>query len=166
MSTHQGVLRRPGNFRSHRAGSANLVTPAGKKNTHFLGTEALLHLFNRKSHFFGIKITVTALLPGQEQAASDRAWVAEAATGGRQSPGEIPHLHLGSTVCWDTPPGLCSCSSLCKDLAKISATLLVTAQVQWQWNILSYLLHFYLLPEVSFWCSKVHAFLFILVKHI
>lgn len=60
VSNHQGVLRRPESFRSHRAGSANLVTPAGKRNTHFLGTEALLHLFNRNSHFFGIKITVKA----------------------------------------------------------------------------------------------------------
>lgn len=151
MSNHRGVLRWPESFRSHRAGLANFVTPTGKKNTHFLWTEALLHLFNRNRHFFGVKIIVKAVLPGQGQAASYRMWVAEAATGRWARPWGNTPFSPGVPQPAGTPrPGLCSCSSLCEDLAKISATLLVTAEVQWQWNILFYLLHFHFLLKVSF----------------
>lgn len=60
---------------------SKLLTPSGKEDTHFLATEAL--------YIYSIEIVVSlasksqlkVLLPGQGQATSDRAWVAEAATG-------------------------------------------------------------------------------------
>lgn len=80
--------------------SANFVTHVMKTNRHFLGTKALLHLFNTNSPFFGVEIRVEAVLPGERQV------VRYEHLGGRRSSRKtgqalegITYLHPCSAIC-------------------------------------------------------------------
>ena len=57
-------LNSPENLNNQRNSDLQTRTNTKEKDAHFLGTKALLDLFNKNSHFLGIKIIVKVVPRG------------------------------------------------------------------------------------------------------